>query len=747
MQEINGYVEHIIYRNDENGYTVMEFATEDKDGDEYLVTCVGAFTFIGEGSRFLLRGNVISHPTYGEQFKVETYEEGAIDDSVSMQRYLASGVIKGIGGGLAKRIVDMFGDDTFDVMEKEPEKLAKVKGISKKKAIDIATQFAEKVEMRRALIYLQNYGISNKLAIRIYSTYKENMYNILSSNPYRLAEDIRGVGFKIADAIAMKMGISYDSEKRVRAGIFYALEMGMNEGHMYLPEKRLCQICVELVGVSLDAVMDVLDDMDFNKDIIRKEDGVYLPVAFYEELNTAARIVDIAAISSKKAADAKEEIEAYCEDEELEVNENQIDAVNEALNNGLIVITGGPGTGKTTTVNLIIKMFEKRGMNVLLAAPTGRAAKRLSETTAREAQTIHRLLGYNPAKNDTEDLGAVMNKSDGLFEKNEWNQLETDVIIIDEMSMVDMFLFAALTKAVAIGTKLILVGDVNQLPSVGPGNVLKDIINSGVCRVIRLDKVFRQAQKSDIVTNAHKINAGEQISLDNKSMDFFCLEKNNPHDILEVVIWLVRDKMPKYTDSSVSEVQVLVPMKKGELGVTRCNEILQRYLNPKSYDKAEMNSHGVLFREGDKVMQIKNNYQIEWKIYGYNNIVIEEGTGVFNGDVGMIKEIRNHEKEVVIAFDDDKYVIYPFENMDEIELAYAITIHKSQGSEYPAVVMPLLDGPRVLMNRNLLYTAVTRGKKCVTIVGLPQTVRNMIENESEQKRYSTLKKRLNELQN
>ena len=744
MEERNGYVEHIIYRNTENGYTVFEFASQDGE-EEVLETCVGNFPFINEGEYMVLYGNMVTHPTYHEQFKVEKSESRDPDDVISMQRYLASGAIKGIGGGLAKRITDLFGGQTFAVIEKEPERLSEVKGISERKAADIARQFEEKREMRNALLFLQQYGIGNQLAVKIYKTYREELYHIVKHNPYKLAEDIRGVGFKIADGIALKTGLDMDSDFRIRAGIIYVLSLGSSSGHVYMPEELLYRNCVEFLGVGVGRLMTITDEMEMEKDIVRDGERVYLPNLYYGELSCARMLLDIGSVCGSYDDSLDAVIRRQQQELDIELDERQILAVQESMNRGLLVITGGPGTGKTTTINMMIRLLESEGQTILLAAPTGRAAKRLSETTGRETQTIHRMLQYNGVVEEANDTG-TSGEGSGKFERNEWNPLEADVIIIDEMSMVDLYLFVNLLKAISIGTRLILVGDVNQLPSVGPGNVLRDIIDSGCCSVVKLERIFRQAAESDIVVNAHKINHGEEVKLDNKSRDFFCLERQDSHGVLEVMLWLVRDKMPAYTECTAFDVQVLTPMKKGELGVVHCNQILQKYLNPQSDDKAQMEVHGTVFREGDKVMQIKNNYQMPWRVEGFHGVVIEEGTGIFNGDCGVIREIDLYNKELTVAFDEEKLVKYGYGDMDELELAYAITIHKSQGSEYPAVVIPLLGGPRVLMNRNLLYTAVTRGKRCVTIVGSKRTVSEMIANQSEQKRYSTLEIRLKELQ-
>lgn len=740
MEERNGYVSHIVFRNVENGYTVFEL--ENAEGE--TETCVGNFPFISEGEYVCVRGEIVQHPVYMEQLKVASLETKDPDDQAAMLRYLSSGAIAGIRGGLAKRIVDRFGDRTFEVIEKEPERLAEVKGISEKKAMAISLQFEEKREMRSAMLFLQEYGISNQLAVKIFKAYGAGLYEIVKQNPYQLAEDIAGVGFRIADEIARKAGFALDSDYRVRAGILYVLGLGTSAGYVYMPEQQLLKEAVYRLEVSSGQLLDVLEQMALDKAVIVTEErAVYLPALYYSELNCARMLTDLNVPIRRNTGGCDAVIDSVAEREGLELDEQQRIAVREAMSTGLLVITGGPGTGKTTTINMIIRCLREAGMEILLAAPTGRAAKRMAEAAGCEAQTIHRLLEYNGSLLEGENREE--NKQEELFGRNEWNPLETDVLIIDEMSMVDIYLFHSLLKAVAVGTRLILVGDVNQLPSVGPGNVLKDIIRSHCFNVVKLSRIFRQAAESDIILNAHRINDGEEIELDNNSRDFFCLKRDDSHGVLEVMLWLVREKMPAYTSCTPFDVQVLTPMKKGELGVYRCNEVLQRYLNPKSPDKNEMESHGQLFREGDKVMQMKNNYQIKWEIRGYNQMVIEEGSGVFNGDCGIITEIDTFNKEITVRFDDEKYVTYPQGNMDELELAYAITIHKSQGSEYPAVVLPLLAGPRPLMNRNILYTAVTRGRKCVTIVGSRETVRGMIQNKSEQMRYSSLAERISEL--
>lgn len=733
MEKISGYIDHIIFRNEENGYTVMVMIC---DGEE--VTCVGSLQYINEGELIEAEGTYTQHSTYGTQFKISSFELKAPEDEMAMERYLGSGAIKGIGSALAARIVRRFKGDTFRIMEEEPERLAEIKGISEKKAREIARQMEEKRDVRKAMIFLQKYGISSALSVKIYNQYGERLYRIIEENPYQMTDEIQGVGFKIADEIAEKAGIHTDSDFRIRSGLFYALKQSMSEGHIYLPRLELFQRGAELLGVSAEAMERNLMDLAMDRKIVLKEDRVYCSQNYYLELNTAKMLHDLNVTADiaddtvmKKLADIEEETQTTLEDLQKE-------AVVQAVNHGLLVITGGPGTGKTTTINTLIHYFASEGLEILLAAPTGRAAKRMTEATGYEAQTIHRLL---------EISGVPEEESAGYhFERNMENPLEADVIIIDEMSMVDLFLMHALLSAVSVGTRLIMVGDVNQLPSVGPGSVLRDIIHSECFPVVRLNKIFRQASESDIVVNAHKINEGQHVVLDNKSRDFFFLKRDDANVIISVVLTLVMKKMPKYVDAGMLDIQVLTPMRKGLLGVERLNTILQEYLNPRSPEKKEKEYGAGLFREGDKVMQIKNNYQIEWEIRGAYGIPVEKGVGVFNGDMGIVSEINEYAEQITVVFDDNKYIEYSFKELEQLELAYAITIHKSQGSEYPAVVIPLLSGPRMLMSRNLLYTAITRARKCVTLVGSDQVFQQMIDNEMEQKRYSTLKEQIQQWQ-
>lgn len=742
MEEtIEGYIEHIIYRNQENGYTVANLVAEETE-----ITCVGIFQYLNEGEAIRAKGVYKEHPSYGQQFSVSSYEIVIPQDSLAMERYLGSGAIKGIGAALAARIVRHFGDDTLRIIETEPERLAEVKGISERKAREIAEQVEDKADMRKAMMFLQQYGISQTLGAKIYQQYKQDMYRILKENPYKMAEDISGVGFKIADEIAARIGIHTDSDYRIRSGLLYILLLASAEGHVYLPKRVLLARAEKLLGVQADYMEKHIVDLAIDRKIVvkeitddftdEKEQVVYASQYYQIELHTAQMLHELNLKDTVDEEVIAEKIRRIQKAEKIELDEMQQQAIAEAVKNGLLVITGGPGTGKTTTINGIIRYFEMEGLDIYLAAPTGRAAKRMTEATGYEAKTIHRML---------ELTGAPEEKSGSIyFERNAQNPLEADVIIIDEMSMVDIFLMHALLSAVVSGTRLILVGDVNQLPSVGPGSVLKDIIASGEFPVVELVKIFRQASQSDIVVNAHKINQGVPVSLDNKSMDFFFLKRYDANVIISVVITLIQKKMPKFVDAEPYDIQVLTPMRKGLLGVERLNVILQQYLNPPSKEKKEKEHGKGLFREGDKVMQIKNNYQLEWEIRGLYGIPVEKGVGVFNGDTGIIKEINTFAETITVEFDERRFVEYSFKQLEELELAYAITIHKAQGSEYPAVIIPLLAGPKMLMNRNLLYTAVTRARKCVTLVGDEKVFAEMENNKMEQSRYTTLDLRIKE---
>ena len=737
MEVRKGYVEHIVFRNNDNGYTVFQLVSEEEE-----LTCVGLFSVLAEGELVQVSGYMKEHPLYGEQLQVEQYELLAPEDETAMERYLGSGAIKGIGAAMAARIVRRFKGDTFRIIEEEPERLAEVKGISEKKAIEISAQMEEKKDLRQAMMFLTQYGISVSLAVKIYQQYGNRTYQVVEENPYRLADDISGIGFKIADEIASRIGIHTDSDYRIRSGLLYVLLQATGEGHTCLPKEDLLHRASALLGVEEEQMETQLMNLCMDRKLVMKEQNgkvmVWYGQYYYMELNVAKMLHDLNLECEMEEVQIVKKLSKVEKQASITLDEMQRKAVVEAVKNGVLVITGGPGTGKTTTINAIIRYFETEDMEILLAAPTGRAAKRMTEATGWEAVTIHRLLELSGVPSD--------DRSTASFERNEENPLEADVIIIDEMSMVDIFLMNALLKAVSVGTRLILVGDINQLPSVGPGCVLKDIIRAGSCPVVQLTRIFRQASQSDIIVNAHKINRGEHVTLDNKSRDFFFLQRQDPNVILRVVLALVQEKMPRYVDARPTDIQVLTPMRKGSLGVENLNEMLQRYLNPPSPEKNEKETARGRFREGDKVMQIKNNYQIEWEARNRYGIAIDKGTGIFNGDMGIVQQIDLLAETMEVLFDDYRTVTYSFQMLEELELAYAVTIHKSQGSEYPAVVIPLLTGPRMLMNRNLLYTAVTRARSCVTLVGSPETFAQMIDNASEQTRYSGLYDRIREVE-
>ena len=735
METVTGYVSHNVYRNSDNGYTV--FHIEHDDGE---VTCVGSLNYINEGELLEIQGEYVNHNVYGKQLKISHYKVKEPEDIVSIERYLGSGAVKGVGAALAGRIVKKFKEDTFRIIEEEPERLAEIKGISERKAQEIASQLEEKKDMRKAMIYLQKYGISTKLAAKIYQYYGMKVYQVLEENPYQLADNIEGIGFKTADEIASKIGIHTDSDYRIRSGLFYTLQQAVGEGHVYLPQNILLRRANALLGVDLEDSEKYIMDLCIERKTVMKEVDeeirIYPAHYYYLELNTAKMLNDLD-IDCQMPEDMMEKrLKRVEQKEKIELDPMQHRAVIEAIKHGLLILTGGPGTGKTTTINTMIQFFESEGMSILLAAPTGRAAKRMTEATGYEAQTIHRLLEVSGNPEEENSVGG--------FLRNRENPLETDVIIIDEMSMVDLNLMHALLSAVIPGTRLILVGDVDQLPSVGPGSVLKDIIRSEKFHVVTLTKIFRQAGESDIVVNAHKINAGEPVTIDNKSRDFFFLKRQDANTIISVVITLIQKKLPRYVQADPNEIQVMTPTRKGLLGVERLNVILQQYLNPSDSQKTEKEINGRLFREGDKVMQIKNNYQLEWEVSTRFGLTVDKGIGVFNGDMGVIDEINEYTETVIVEYDEGRKVKYGYDMTDELELAYAITVHKSQGSEYPAVIIPLLPGPKLLYNRNLLYTAVTRAKKCLTIVGSELTFQEMIENKSEQGRFTSLDERIKE---
>ncbi len=733
-------MDHIIFRNEENGYTVLNLKMKGAE-----LTCVGTLPSVGEGELIEADGLETEHSVYGRQFRIETYKTKVPEDSAALERYLGSGAIKGVGAALAGRIVRRFKTETLRIIQEEPERLAEVKGISERKAREIAAQVAEKAEMQNAMIFLSQYGISLALGAKIYHQYGDGLYRILKENPYKLAEDIQGVGFKMADEIAAKIGIVADSEYRVRSALLYILSQASAQGHMYLPKEILTARAGELLGIQVEDLQKFLMDLSIERKVVVKErtlpDGqkqslVYAGQYYFLELNCARMLHELNIVCEDDKENVRRKLQQIEKTTGTELDQVQREAVVEAASSGLMILTGGPGTGKTTTINAMIHYFADEGLDIFLAAPTGRAAKRMTETTGYQACTIHRLLEVSGGMDD--DSAHVH------FERNASNPLEADVVIIDEVSMVDIHLMHALLCALVPGTRLILVGDQNQLPSVGPGSVLRDLIRSECFPMVRLTRIFRQASQSDIVVNAHKINNGEQVVLDNKSRDFFFLKRYDVNVILKVIVLLISQKLPRYVEADPKDIQVLTPMRKGALGVENLNGILQKYLNPPSPDKEEKENNNGVFREGDKIMQIKNNYQLEWEIRGVNGVVAERGMGVFNGDLGIIRKINPYSEIVTVEYEEGRFADYTFKQTEELELAYATTIHKAQGSEYPAVIIPLLGGPRMLMTRNLLYTAVTRARKCVTLVGSDVTFQAMIGNHIEENRYTTLAERIRE---
>lgn len=802
---IKGFVEHITYRSEETGYTVLTLCA---DGEE--VTAVGVLPEIGEGETIQCEGSFQVHATYGRQFRIREFSLSVPEDEASMERYLSSGLIKGIGKALAHRIVKRFGAETFDIIEKEPDRLAEVNGISEKKAREIYLQVCEKKDQRDGVLFLSRYGISNTLALRIWKAYGSEVYRIIRENPYRLADELRGVGFHMADEIARKAGMAVDSRFRVGSGILYTLQLAAGEGSLYLPKAVLLQRASRLLSMPIPSqitetplqpeisqasmqqgrleegiqpgaawereqdagIPDSLSDEDFfaglypesvpgsdeireeeehlelledclrnlsadRKVIIKKEEGeerIFEPRAYYTELRTAKMLHDLNITYKGTEADSRRRALAAARKTKTELDERQLEAVIRADSCGVLILTGGPGTGKTTTINTMIAMFEAEGLKIALAAPTGRAAKRMTEATGHDASTVHRLL----------EVSGDPEKGTVAFGKNDEEPLEQDVVIIDEMSMVDIYLMASLLKAVPVGTHLVLVGDASQLPSVGPGSVLRDMIHSKILPTVTLTTVFRQAQESDIVMNAHRINKGEHPVIDNKSRDFFFLRRQRAEDIIGQAIHLVRDSLPKYVQADTADIQVMTPMKKGLVGTIRLNSVMQQALNPAMLRKREWTRSDVVFREGDRVMQVRNNYQKEWTIRGRYGAVIDTGAGIYNGDMGVIRAIDPLTDLMTVEFDEHRCVDYEKSELDQLELSYAVTIHKAQGSEYPAVIIPMLRGPRMLMNRNLIYTAITRARKCVVLIGDPAVLDDMIDNTMQEKRYTTLALRLQE---
>lgn len=739
MDEIRltGEVESIIYENKENGYTVFSLTTEDDE-----VTCVGIVPQIHTGETLEIGGRWSIHPVYGRQIQVQYYEKSMPTTKSGMEKYLASGLIRGIGPKTAKKIVERFGEASFYVIEEKPEQLAEIRGLTYEKALQISQIFREQHELRRAMIFLQGFDVSPAYAMRIYKRYKSRTFDIVKTNPYRLADDIWGIGFRMADKMAAEAGIQADDPNRVKAAVKYVLNQAAGNGHCYLPKEELAEQAGQLLGLHPDFVENALRELQVDGEIwqenLRGITAVYLNFYFYAEMVVAKRLLELSGEmlegSMEKTA---REIAAVEKQTGVILAEEQRAAVQEAMSRGVLIVTGGPGTGKTTTINTILRILKKEDVEVVLAAPTGRAAKRMTEATGVEAQTIHRLLETSFLSDDSRRQ---------TFERNEENPIEADVIIIDETSMVDLLLMHSLLRAVAPGTRLIFVGDMDQLPSVGPGNVLKDMIRSERLPVVRLAHIFRQAQESAIIMNAHRINGGEEPVLNEKGTDFFFLRRTFGEDVVTAIRDLIVKRLPGFTGrDSMQDMQVLTPMRKGLLGVQHLNSVLQQALNPHQEGRKEKEFRQMVFREGDKVMQIKNNYNMAWRVYNSMGKRCDEGAGIFNGDEGRIQSIDEVNETMRVVFDDGKVVDYDFSQLEELELAYAITIHKSQGSEYPVVILPVHSGPPMLMTRNLLYTAITRAREMVVLVGLPETISAMVANDREVGRYTGLTERIQNL--
>lgn len=724
---IEGIIEEIIFRNESNGYTVGRLITSDGD-----IIIVGYAALINTDETVSLEGDLIYHNKYGEQFSFTKINIVVPSTLKGIENYLASGLIPNIGPKTAKKIVEKFGLDALDIIQYNPERLKEVEGIGDKKLQSIMEAYDEQRELRDIMVYLQEYDISVNQGIKIYKKYGNDTINTISENPYRLSDDIYGIGFKTADTIANKMGVSIDSPYRCEAGLKYVIKDCASEGHCYIPKEELLIKASRLLDIDSEILEEGIRDLVFKNVFYavnyNDEMNIYYKPYYMAENSVARKIIELSRYDfDELEVDADKEIRLIEKKEEITFGEKQIQAIKESLNNGMIVITGGPGTGKTTTINAIITICENLGLEVLLAAPTGRAAKRMTETTGREAKTIHRLLEISFMEEDSAE-----------FFKDEDSPIEADVIIIDEASMIDILLMNSLLKAISPGTRVILVGDIDQLPSVGPGNVLKDIINSGTIKVCILDEIFRQAEESMIIVNAHKVNKGEAPLLNEKDKDFFFISLRNPLDVINTITELNKNRLPSfYGVDPISDIQVLTPMKKGDVGIHSLNKHLQDALNPGSKLKDEKIVGDVLFRVGDKVMQTKNNYKMEWKII-HDGKEGSKGEGIFNGDFGYISEIDNEDNTLKVIFDEEKEVEYDYKQLDELMLAYATTVHKAQGSEFPVVIMPISSGPPMLMTRNLFYTAITRARRLVVLVGNERNMQMMIKNNLIAKRYSSL---------
>ena len=723
---IEGVIEEIKFRNETNGYTVGRLSTSDGE-----ITIVGYAAFVKLEETVSLEGELIYHNRYGEQFSFTSINTVVPSTLKGIENYLASGLIPNIGPKTAKKIIERFGIDSLDIIQYNPERLKEIEGIGDKKLRKIIEAYDEQRELRDIMVYLQQYDITVNHGIKIYKKYGNETIKVISENPYKLSEDVYGIGFKTADNIANKMGVSLDSPYRVEAGLRYIVMEFAGEGHCYVPKNELLVKASNLLGVEEELIEDGIRSLAIKNSfyVLNNKDqiNIYYTPYHIAENNVAKKIIELSRVEfDELEVDAEKEIFRIEKSNNIAFGQKQIIAIKESLENGMIIITGGPGTGKTTTINAIITICEGLGLEVVLAAPTGRAAKRMTETTGKEAKTLHRLLEISFME---EDMG---------FSKDEDSPIEADVIIIDEASMIDILLMNSLLKAINLGTRVILVGDIDQLPSVGPGNVLKDIINSGTIRVVMLDEIFRQAGESMIIVNSHRVNKGEKPLLNEKEKDFFFMKVRNPQEIVQTIITLNKDRLPKfYGVDPIRDIQILTPMKKGEVGIHSLNKHLQEALNPKSQEKNEKQIGEEIFRVGDKVMQIKNNYKLGWSLIR-DDIILDTGEGVFNGDFGYISAIDKEEGLVKVLFDEEKEVEYDFKQLDELKLAYATTVHKSQGSEFPVIIMPISSGPPMLLTRNLFYTAITRAKQLVVLVGEERYMYMMINNNLIANRYSSL---------
>ncbi|WP_343338112.1 ATP-dependent RecD-like DNA helicase [Terrisporobacter petrolearius] len=730
MEKLQGMVSDIIFKNEENGYTIASLANENDE-----ITIVGCMPTLSVGESIEIEGKWVNHKIYGSQFEVQSFIPVTPSSLEGIYVYLSSGMIHGIGEKMAKRIVDKFGVDTLDIIQNTPERLTEVEGIGMKKVKQIQESYEENRELRNIIIQLSPYGITPNYCLRIYKKYKDKSLEVINKNPYRLAEEVRGIGFRIADNIASKIGIDKYSPDRIMQGILFTLNQSLGSGHTYLPKRILIEQSVKILGVEPkyveNGIMDLAYDQKIHLENMNGEILIYLMMYYICENGVCKEIVKLSQHETKDLhINIEEEIKVVEKEDEISLANNQILAVKESINNGVTIITGGPGTGKTTTINTIIKIFENNDQKVVLCAPTGRAAKRMSETSNKEAKTIHRLL----------EMGFATDSDELVFFKDEEDPIDADVIILDEASMVDIILMYNLLKAIKLGTRLLLVGDSDQLPSVGAGNVLKDIIDSNVIKTVRLNEIFRQARESMIVVNAHKINSGEPLFLNVKNKDFFFLRKNNNEEILNEIIGLVSERLPKfYKFDKLKDIQVLTSMRKGDLGVNNLNIELQKYLNPPNKYKQEEQFAKRTFRVGDKVMQIRNNYTKKWETEDKS----DRGEGIYNGDIGYIFHIDKDKKTVFVIFDKIKIASYKYDELDEIDHSFCTTIHKSQGSEFPVVVIPIVWAPPMLLSRNLLYTAVTRAKKIVVLVGDVKYLEQMIKNNRINDRYSNLSYKLN----